>query len=239
MKPELKELVSRLEKGLNDRLMSVVLYGSAAAGESDAVFSDLNVLCVLKQITPRELGEAETVLRWWRDQGHPSPLMMTEDEVSESADSFPIEFRDMKERRQVLYGLDVISELHVDTRHHRTMVEHELRSKLLRLRQQGARLLSDPQQLLLLCLDSVTTFVVLARHAIFACGQHPHGSRHHVLRQLGEAAKVDMTPLETLIAVREDRADADPGDPGELFAQYLQAIEGMIHFVDRLEGEKR
>ena len=235
MKPELKELVARLEKGLNDRLISVILYGSAAGNESDPVYSDLNVLCVLKQITPRELLESEPILGWWRDQGHPAPLLMTEDEVAESADSFPIEFRDMKERRRVLYGMDLIAHLHVDTRHHRTQLEHELRSKLLRLRTQGARVLSDPAQLLRLCLDSVTTFVVLARHALLASGHAPHGSRHHMVRQLAQVAAVDFSPFETLLSVREDRAGVDPGDPGELFAQYLQAVEGMVHFVDRLE----
>ena len=36
---------------------------------------------------------------------------MSEDEVHNSADSFPIEFHDMKERRRVLFGLDVIADL--------------------------------------------------------------------------------------------------------------------------------
>ena len=63
---------------------------------------------------------------------------MSEDEVYNSADCFPIEFHDMKERRRVLYGLDVIADLKFDMRNYRTQVEHELRSKLLRLRQQGA-----------------------------------------------------------------------------------------------------
>ena len=62
MKGNLTELVARLEKSLNDRLVNVTLYGSHAAGESDS-FSDYNVLCVLKQITPRETDEYGEV-RW-------------------------------------------------------------------------------------------------------------------------------------------------------------------------------
>src|SRR5262245_25545067 len=92
---ELNQLQGKLERAFTDRLVSVILYGSGAAGEHDARFSDLNVLCVLKEITPRELAEGEPVLKWWRELGHPSPLLMTEDEVHQSADSFPIEFRDM------------------------------------------------------------------------------------------------------------------------------------------------
>ena len=69
---------------------------------------------MLKEITPRELGEAEPILAWWRGHGHPAPTLMSEEEVHNSADSFPIEFRDMKDRRKVLYGPDVIADVKVD-----------------------------------------------------------------------------------------------------------------------------
>ena len=86
----LKELVDRLTKAYQDRLVSVVLYGSAAVGDHHGRFSDLNVFCVLKQLTPRELGESEPVFRWWREKGNPSPLLMSQDEVARSTDCFPI-----------------------------------------------------------------------------------------------------------------------------------------------------
>lgn len=234
MNGELRELVEKLESSFADRLVSVTLYGSAASGERDKR-SDLNVLCVLKEITPRELEEAEPVLRWWREKGYPSPLLMSEGEVADSADSFPIEFRDMKQHRRVLSGLDVIADLHVDSRNHRVLVEHELRTKLLRLRQQGARVLSDPEKLLELCADSVSTFVVLGRHALMAAGIEPKTERRAVAHQLAKALQADMTPLERLVDIREYKAGPEPGDPGELFAQYLICVQRLVQFVDRLD----
>ena len=232
----LKELVVKLEQAFSDRLVSVVLYGSAASPAHADRFSDLNVLCVLKEVMPRELMEGEPVLHWWRDQGHPWPLLMSEDEVHNSADSFPIEFHDMKERRRVLYGLDVIADLTIDMRNYRTQVEHDLRSKLLRLRQQGASLLSQSARLLALCVDSVNTFCVLGRHALELAGKKPKAERRAVVRQLAEVLHADMKPFEILLDLREDTAGADPGDPGELFAQYLVCISRLITFVDGLDG---
>src|ERR1017187_5558282 len=158
---ELKELVTKLERAYQDRLLSVILYGSGASADHHAKFSDLNVLCVLKEITPRELGEGEPIFRWWREHGHPAPLLMSEEEAHNSTDSFPIEFRDMKDRRKVLCGVDVIADLKIDGKFYRAQIEHELRAKLFRLRQQGAHVLSDPEKLLKLCLDSVSTFCML------------------------------------------------------------------------------
>ena len=234
---ELKELVTRLERAFSDRLVSVVLYGSAASGEHHAKFSDVNVLCVLKQITPRELSESEPVLRWWHAKGHPSPLLMSEEELHGSADSFPIEFRDMKDRRKVLHGPDLIADLKVDTKNHRVLVEHELRSKLIRLRQQAAPVLSDPVALLNLCLDSVSTFCVLARHALLAGGVEARVERRAVVRQLGATLKMDVAPLEILLDLREDKPGPETGDPGELFARYLECVGRLVEYVDRLEGQ--
>jgi len=237
----LKELVTKLEHAFSDRLVSVVLYGSAASPERADRFDDLNVLCVLKQVMPRELMEGEPVLHWWREKGHPWPLLMSEEEVHNSADSFPIEFHDMKERRRVLYGLDLIADLKIDMRNYRAQVEHELRTKLLRLRQQGASQLSHPQGLLALCVDSVSTFCVLGRHALELAGKKHKSERRAVVRQLAEVLAADMKPFEILLDIREDMPGAglgDLGDPGELFAQYLVCIGRLITFVDALDGQR-
>ena len=232
---ELNELVGKLERAFHDRLVSVVLYGSGANHRDK--HSDLNVLCVLKQITPRELGESEPILRWWREHGHPSPLLMSEEEAHRSADCFPIEFRDMQDRRKVLHGIDVIAGVHVSMKYHRAQVEHELRAKLLRLRQHGAQVLSDPPALLRLCVDSVGTFCTLGRHALLLAGAEPLHDRRAVVHRLKEALGLPSSPLDVLLDIREGKPDV-VGAPNELFAQYLEFVHRMIEFVDRLPVHK-
>jgi hypothetical protein len=237
---ELKELVTKLELAFHDRLVCVLLYGSGASHDHATQrdrHSDLNVLCVLKQITPRELGEGEPILRWWREHGHPSPLLMSEEEAHRSADCFPIEFRDMQDRRKVLHGVDVIAGVHVSMKNHRTQVEHELRAKLLRLRQQGAQVLSDPKALLKLCIDSVGTFCTLGRHALIVAGAEPLHDRRDVVHRLKEVLGLSGSPFDVLLDIREGKPDV-AGNPNELFAQYLEFIRRMIEFVDHLPVHK-
>ncbi len=235
---ELKELVAKLDYTYHDRLVSVVLYGSGASGNHNPNFSDLNVLCVLKEIGPRELGEGEPVMRWWRELGHPSPLLMTEEEAHNSTDSFPIEFRDMQDHRKVLHGIDVIAHLRVDTKHYRTQIEHELRAKLFRLRQQGAQVLSDPAKLLKLCVDSVPTFCTLGRHALLAGGNEVAAGRREVVQKLRETLGPPPGPFDVLLDLREEKAGVDGGDVVDLFAQYLEFIRRMVEYVDRMEDHK-
>ncbi len=227
-------LVSKLDRALGDKLVSVILYGSAASGDFDGLYSDLNVLCVLSQLTPEELFQAEGVVKWWRELGNPAPLLMTEEEARSSADCFVIEFTDMKERRKVLHGRDVIADLTVDRRFYRARVEYELRSKLLRLRQQAAGVWTDRDALLKLCLESVPTFCVLGRHALMLGGGPPAASRRQTVDRFAAVVGADPAAFHLLLDIRERKFAPQEADPATLFRKYLQTIESVIRYVDAL-----
>ena len=78
-----------------------------------------------------QLGATESVFRWWRGLGNPSPLLLTEQEMQTSTDCFPIEFHDMQRQHRLLHGKDVVSSLQVDTSFYRAQVEHEGNTLLL------------------------------------------------------------------------------------------------------------
>ena len=117
----------------------------------------------------------------------------------------------MQERRKVLYGIDVIADLHIDPKYYRVHLEHELRAKLFRLRQQAAAVLSDDAALLKLCVDSVTTFCLLGHHALAAAhfqvedGDVAH-QRRAVVERLGKALRTDMAPFTFLLNLRESKS---------------------------------
>lgn len=231
----LEELVGRLKKSYQERMVSAILYGSAAVGDHHQKFSDLNILCVLKQITTREIAESEPIFRWWREQRNPAPLLLSETEVHTATDCFPIEFHDILERRRVLYGEDVVAGLEIDDRFYRAQVEHELRAKLIRLRQKAGGLLSDSELLLRLMLDSVSTFCVLIRHALRLAG---HEGKHEKRGMIEEAQKVfgmDASVFRTLLDLREEKLKPKGLDAVQLFEIYLTQIHIAVDAVDRME----
>lgn len=234
----LNELAARLEKAYGGELKSILLYGSAAAGDWHEGYSDVNVLAVLDRVGAEELEKAERIFQWWREQGNPSPLLMAEDELRTSTDCFPIEFHDMAERRRVVYGEDVAAGLEIDDRYYRAQVEHELRAKLLRLRQKAGGALKDGRLLLRLMLDSVSTFVVLGRHALRLRQGEAPWRKQEVVRGLREAFGISGQALERLLRLREGEAKARPAEARALFAQYLEEIGQLAEAVDRLEERK-
>lgn len=234
MDKSIEQLLEKLRKAYGDRLVSVVLYGSAVAGDRNEGFSDYNVLCVLQEITPRELAAGTEIFRWWREQGNPSPLLLTEREVATSTDCFAIEFKDIQRNHQILHGADLVSGLAIDDAFYRAEVEHDLRAKLLRLRQKAGGMLADSDLLCRLLADSVSTFAVLFRHALALHGVDAPPQKREVMRAAAERFGLDPAAFDQLLDLRERRSKPRDVRPVELLASCLAQIERVIEAVDAL-----
>ena len=234
MEQKLSELVDRLKKDFGPHLVSVILYGSGATSDWNQGNSDLNVLCVLDAISPAELRVGAPILLWWREAGNPAPLLLTEQEVQRSTDCFPIEFHDMQQHRRVLFGADIVEHLSIDDKYYRAQVEHELRSKQLRLRQRAAEVLSKPDLLQRLMTDSVSTFCVLARHALVLKGEKPYWDKKDLIGALQREIGSPLPAIDEILSIRKSRKKLSGPESAALLENYLAEIAVMVDFVDRL-----
>jgi predicted nucleotidyltransferase len=230
----LDQLVEKLRTALGADLVSVILYGSAATGEHNTKFSDYNVLCVLGQIGPPQLRATEPLFRWWREQGNPAPLLLTEEELRTATDCFPIEFHDIRDHHRILFGPDVAAGMVIPDTFYRAQVEHDLRAKLLRLRQKASGILSDKDVLRRLLIDSVSTFCILFRHALALTGREVGSGRREIVKCAAEAFGIDPNPFQQLLDLREEKAKPKELEPEALLTVYLRQIEKVIGAVDRM-----
>jgi hypothetical protein len=239
----LQQLVAKLQRAHAERLVSVVLYGSAAGSDQHPRYSDINVLCVLASITPRDLAAGEELFRWWRGHGNPSPLLLTEPEMAASTDCFAIEFLDIQRQHRLLYGKDVISGLEIDLNRnaslYRMQVERDLRAKLFRFRQKAAGMMSDHDLLRRLLADSVSTFCVLFRHALALTGVDTAPSKREIVERAAASLGIDRQPFDKLLDLREGRCPPRQVDALALLGPYLDAIAKVIDVVDRLDSVPR
>jgi predicted nucleotidyltransferase len=170
MKKQLAELVERLKAAAGSNLDSVVLYGSAAGDDFHESYSDVNLLCLLRDISGPALKQLAPVIDWWSKKlHHRLPLCMTAEELQTSADVFAIETLDLKHKHRILAGRDFLAEIEVPLDLHRVQLEHELRTLLLRLRQ---HYLMGPaeEELKKALAKSISTVVTLLRHTLLAVG---------------------------------------------------------------------
>lgn len=231
----LDKLVGKLRQALGAELVSVVLYGSAAVGDRHEKFSDYNVLCILTEITPAQLAATESIFRSWREQGNPSPLLLTEHELHTATDCFAIEFEDIKQHHRILFGPDVVSTLEIDRSFYRAEVEHELRAKLLWLRQKASGVLSDKDVLRRLLADSISTFCVLFRHALILDGMRDVPAlKREIVDRAQQRFGIDPAPFHKLLDHREQKIKPREIEPELLLGSYMKEIGKVIDAVDAI-----
>lgn len=230
-------LVGDLRATHGENLASVVLYGSAAAGDFVRLQSDYNILIALHRITPEDLRLAQAPVREWQRLGHPLPVYFTFAELREAADVFPIEFHQMERARVVLYGRDPFEDLRISDANLRHQTEYELRSKLLQLRRLYIPASNSAPRLRDLMGDSLRSFATLFAPVLMLHGQRPPVTKHDIVDATARLLRLEGATFERIFALREsgDERALDEDEAQALFASYLQQIERVIEAVDRVE----
>jgi hypothetical protein len=234
MVPEktIDEFVRHARDAAEANLESIILYGSAATGEFDPEFSNLNMFCVLRDTSLTALQALQPLVKWWDGQKQPPPLLMTRAEFAASADVFSIEYMDMQQSHRVLFGDDVLVGLQISPSLHRNQVEYELREKLILLRQHVTLAAGNEKRLQDLLLRSVPSIVTLFRHAMIALGNRSANKRE-TIQALADQLGFDPSPLYEVLDVREHKGQGRKVDVNALLANYLIAVEKVIAAVDQ------
>ena len=232
-KPEskLQELVTRLQQACGENLVSIVLYGSAAREDFHEEFSDVNVLVVLQHLEPSSFAAISAVLHWWsHEEKLRPPMIMTLEELRESADVFAIELLDIQRSHKTLFGQDVVTAIDVPMNLHRVEVEHELRTTLLRLRHHLLLSPGNQDELRAVLAKSITSVLTLFRHALIALGQNPPQAKPELLETAAKVFGFDVQPLRSILELRNQGPHSE--NLHELYHAYMSAIQRVAHELD-------
>lgn len=234
---EFQGFIDDLRSTHGKNLVSVILYGSAAAGDFVPRQSDYNILVALERIGPADLRNAHACVREWRRLGNPAPVYFTRSELKNAADVFPIEFRQMTLAHKVLYGVDVLEGLTISDRFLRHQAEYELRSKLIQLRRQYIPASQSVDGLKALMADSLSSFSALFRAVLIIKGIEPPTTKHEIVALASKHLEINSEPFDKIFDIRENvgKVKYDERSANELFGDYLEQIERVIEAVDNIE----
>lgn len=230
--PNLAALVRSLSEAAGPRLKSVVLYGSAARGDFVRKASDLNLIVVVDPLGPATLEALAPGVRRFMRRGNPVPRLFSPALIAASADSFPIEFLEIRSSRLVLFGEDPFAGFEIRRECLRLQCERELKEKLMRLRE-GYLLCHDrPRDLRRLLAGSFPAFAALFRGGLHLMGREVPASSAEVVAAFCTAAGLDGAPFDEVARLRRGE---DARDPKGIFARYHEQLTRAAHHVDRLD----
>ena len=233
---EFNAFIDDLKSTHGKNLASVILYGSAAAGDFVPQHSDYNILVALHKIGPADLRNAHACVREWARLGHPVPVYFTVNELQNAADVFPIEFHQMSAARKVLFGPDVLADLNISDKFLRLQAEYELRSKLIQLRRQYIPASISADGLKRLMAESLSSFVALFRAVLIIHGLEPPATKPEITALTVKHLGIDGNPFEKIFEIRENKGKdkIDATEANRLFGDYMEQIEKVVDAVDAI-----
>src|SRR5690348_200461 len=93
-------------KTMGDWLQAIVLFGGLAKGEFVPEKSDVNILLVFRTVNIEVLDRAAPLVRQGALEFRLAAMLVTEADLIDSADVFPIKFQDMQRRHKLMWGED-------------------------------------------------------------------------------------------------------------------------------------
>jgi hypothetical protein len=204
----LNQFVQEVQNLYGSDLLAVSLYGSATTGEHVPGRSDINVVVVLSRLTPALLRDA--------------------------VDVFPIEFLEMQTHHRTLWGPDLLASLRIGAEALRRQCEHELRGKLLRLRQAYVESAGSPKDLEAVLVSAATGLVVLARTLLYLARAEERGSTEAILDRVKNRFGVSAVHLRKAWQLKRGEIRVTGSELEGLYQAVLEEFQRLVQVVDAL-----
>lgn len=128
-------VINDIKSVFKENLISIIIYGSYVRGGYLFKRSDINLMIIRKERNNQELMDLNKFLKKYSKKLNLAlPMVLTEKEIKTSTDVYPMEYSDIKENNQVLFGQDVFGILNIEHKNLRLELENQVKSKLIYLR---------------------------------------------------------------------------------------------------------
>lgn len=235
-KPEeiFDEITADFQNALGRDMVSLILYGSAAAGHYVPGESDVNFLIILTEAGIDNLERVIDVVGKWQKKRVAS-VFMTQAYIISSVDAYPIEFLNMKLNHRLLFGADVLTGLTIPSRDLRLQLERELKGKMFHLRHGFLECEGKEKGIRQLIKVSLSAFVPLFKALLFLRGYEIPFGRRDVIKLLSLAYPIEPDVFLRCIDLQEGKGRFSAGEVKQLFKLYQGEIAKVSALIDRLE----
>jgi hypothetical protein len=226
-----ERMAEELKNTIHDNLVCVILYGSGASGDHAGRHSDYNLMVVTHRLKLLGLQNISKLVVPWVKQGNPAPLFVTMEDLEGFVGVFPVEISDIKENHRVLFGSDPFANLPVSHENLRQELEHELQGKVLQLKTRFMMTEGKPKKVQQLMVQSLSTFLVLFKSALWLFNEKPPLKKMEALKKLQERRPFDIEVFQIVDRLKRGERMKDL-NVLETFEKYLETIEEIVKKIN-------
>jgi hypothetical protein len=220
---------------LDRDFLSAYLTGSVLTQGFDASRSEVNLLVVARLLTLEGLDALARGLPVGKQPPRFAPLFMTERQIEKSLDSFPIEWIEIQEQHLLIEGHDVLGNLQVPRTYLRLQCEHELRAKLIFLRQSYVLSAARPDRLEGVLRSTASGFATLFRTLLRLAGESPPADTAQVIERVADVHRLEAEGLLGAYLVRANQRRYRGNELLPIYRKFMSEIERLVSAIDGMQ----
>ncbi len=235
-----QNIIKEIKKIFKNNLISIILYGSYVKGGYIRKKSDINLLIVRKIRNSKELIGLNQFCRKYHSKLNLAlPLVLTHDEIKTSTDVYPMEYMDIKEHNQVIYGENVFKNLKIELKNLRLELENQVKSKLINLRESLIDFYKRKKILKTILLNSLSSMIMILKNIMKLNNKKIPENNNELILQVSKLIGFNLTALKKLIELKTGQSKYNSKELLLLYQDYIQEFENLADYVDKFKIKKK
>ena len=219
---------------LGSEFLAAYVTGSALNQGFDERRSRVNVLLVSRSLNLDVLDAVREKLPEERKPPHFHPLFVTQRQLEKSLDVFPIEWIDIKEAHLLIEGNDVLGGIEVPRGNLRLQLEHDLRGRLVALRQAYLANAKHPEELGAVLHAAASGFATLCRTLLRLRGESPPADTPKVIERVADVFGLSAEGLLAAHLVRYGEHHHKGTELLGFYRRFLVEVERLVNAIDEM-----
>lgn len=230
----MEKFIDNLKNILQERLISVFMYGSKVKYSQELVKTDMNVMVIVKNLSGSDIRACSEIVNKWMKAKNPIPVFMDREEWFHSSDVYAMEYADIKTEHRILYGEDLISDLNVDPDNIRFQCEQETKNLLMRFRQFYLENAHSPKRL-------KDSFVPLAKtcNAIFKAILRVKftdipSEKEDIIKKLAEISGLEASTYIKLLGYKRKQCKMNDKETIAFADEIVDALTKLLDYTNNM-----
>ncbi len=229
---EASRAVEAARNAVGETLRGATLYGSAASGEFEPAHSDVNLAFVFTTLGAAELSALSRAYRAWKRSRVVRPLLLSEESLRRSLDSYPLEYLLIRENREPIFGADYFERLVLEPGALRLEVERVLRAQELGLSLSYVALAGTRGGARHWAIQAANAIAASASGLLYLAGDPVPRRKRDIASRCAVRFGVDADRFAKLLTLRDRRHERV--EATELLASAQRILDQLLESAERM-----
>ena len=236
---KLDKFTEELKNTFGQRLKSVFVYGSKANAAVSDIEGNADLMVIVENLSGADIRNiSKPVKRWmggfFDKNKNTEPVFMGEKEWFNSADTYAMEYADIKENHKILYGENLICNIEIKREDLRLRCETETKNLLMKFRSHYLLYADNSQYLKQSITPVVKTINAIFKTVLRLKNIEVSNSAHENLNKISELYTCDRAFYEKILCFKEKYCAMTRKEIIEMSDKIIEQLDKLLEYINNL-----